>query len=64
MDKLAPTDLGDSIKREVDKLDLPGFITKMENRINDRKEEHEEHLRRQLAAVINREGQVDLTSTG
>lgn len=32
-------------RTEVDKVDLPNFFTKMENRINERKEDQEERLK-------------------
>ena len=42
-------------------IDMPNFITKMENAINERKEGFEEDLKAVFMAV--KEGEVDLVST-
>ena len=50
-----------SFKLNVDAADLPNFITKLENAINEKKENFEQQLKDTFKDVI--EGNVDLVST-
>lgn len=52
---------GKGFKINVDDVDLPNFITKLENAINERKENFEQRLKDIFNDVI--EGNVELVST-
>lgn len=49
------------VKLNVEEVDLPNFITKLENAINERKENYEQKLKDIFNDVI--EGNVELVST-
>jgi hypothetical protein len=48
-------------KLNVDNVDLPNFISKLENAINERKENYEQHLKDVFNDVV--EGNIELVST-
>lgn len=51
LDKLAPTKR-DRVGRKVEDLDLPGWFTKIEHSINEKKEGYEDELRDQMEAIF------------
>ena len=50
-----------NIKLNVEQIDLPNFISKLENAVNERKEDFEQKLKQVFSDVI--EGNVELVST-
>lgn len=50
-----------NFKINIDKVDLPNFITKIENSINEKKEGFEQELKDVFTEIT--EGNVDLVST-
>ena len=52
LDKIAPSKK-DRVGRNIADLDLPGWFTKIEHSINERKEGYEEELRERMEEILD-----------
>ena len=56
MDNMAPE--GVKLKKINDKLDLAGYFTRIEHRVNESKEKFEEELKEKLAELLEKPGEL------